>query len=398
LVIKQTEDLIHSSIDSVNDNIEHLLHDEHIIHSLKNSMYPYLKPIYDELMTLEAIKEARKKTNKQISLNGLATYHTHEFNSSRCQTSFDTNFNRADPNSMLLFNAMHGGVILDKDNNPIIKDCVKGGFLNKFSTSGMGQCSLNSNKEQQYIVYSMCDAVAHGHIIDMPVIFREANTHRHLTYMHTPAEKYIITKPNIERQRDSGLAHQNECTARNFGELKYGDLLGDETHKGDKYLEKIYSIEDKTEVNGVFICKDWPEIGAKQMDNLLENLEFRTFILEKYLPTEGDDVYDRLELTRSIIDYEKKTVVIGNVLLSDVIEFCEAFGKLYISMVDDSCSVFKSLKHPYTGREISMIVESIRQLKGIAKGVNKTKRRGNKRNKTKRRGNKRNKTKRKSLH
>ncbi len=399
LIISLTEQIIKSGIDGVNSDtlIEYILlqNDEYMIRSLKDSLYTYLKEIYDELILLEARKRA---SGKQISLAGRDIYNTYNFNSHRCQTPFDTNFNRDDPHSMLLFNTMHGGVILDKKNNYTIKDCGEGAFLNKFSTAGMGQCSFNTNKGNQYIAYLMCYAVSHGQVLDMPVIFREAIAHQNTRTHNTPAEQYLITKPNIERQRDLGLAHQNECTDRNFDELKYGDLLGDESSNGSKYLEKIYGLGDINEANGIYICKDWVEIDAKPMDNLLENNFFLTFILEKYIGKEKEHVYNRITTTKSIIDLVTDVAAINKCMLSDVIKFCEKYGKPHISMVDDSCSVFEPETYLLTQRQIALIADKIRKLgPSIAKGIkrNKTKRNKTKRNKTKRNKTKRNKTKRK---
>ena len=70
-----------------------------------------------------------------------------------------------------------------------------------------------------------------------------------------------------------------------------------------------------------------------------------------------------------------------------LIEFCEKKGRPYISMLDNSCSVFFG-QHPYTDRQVAIIDRKIKELgPNIAKG-GKIKRRRQKTNRKKTKGRK----------
>jgi hypothetical protein len=312
---------------------------------------------------------------KYILIEDVPLFETYEFGSQRCEnTMFDNNFSRHDPESMLLFINMHGGIIITDSlntdlggNEPIVKTC-RDSTLNKFSSAGVGQCTMITRNSSKYIAYSLCEAAINDDIsLDIDIILRESMAHRNAIKSknaRTPLQIYKETPHSTILARTYGLKAQSECTSRNFDEVKYTEeeLLGNVTTFGNKYLEKLYDVKSSSYIT---ICKKWDAIEANIMDNLLENEFFKDFIVNKRDTTKSKS-------TKSI--HNNKVYVISPILLSDIIEFCELYGMTSISILDNSCSVFNG-SQLYTEEEIALINENIKKLPpDIAKGANKTKR------------------------
>ena len=387
VIIGMTEQITGKTIDNI--VVNEIGNDTHTMSKLK-LVYPSLEKEYNKMIENEREQKHIKSLKKRVrtSSRKVSPLDTYDFESRRCaDTVFDYNFERNHPNSMLLFINMHGGINIE-NNNAITKRCT---FLNKFSSSGVGQCAFGANDSSKYIAYQLCFAVNNFHYaLDIDTILRESIAHRIMTHNTTqnPSKLYeTIPHPTIV-QRDAGLDAQLKCKDRNFRQVKYraDKELGNETVVGNTYTDKSYEVANNRSFY-ITICKEWPAIGATQMDNLLENKVFQDFIIEKYYPSEGKNVFDRIKLTKSMRDYEVDVAVVGRVLLSDIIDFCEKYDRPYISMLDNSCSVFFG-QHPYTDRQVAIIDRKIKELgPNIAKG-GKIKRRRQKTNRKKTKGRK----------
>ena len=320
-----------------------------------NIYYKNIKSSYDQI----EMKQRMIKHKKTITAHSGEKLDTYNFKSERCHnTSFDMNFNRTSPSSMLLLISMHGTIIL-RDNNtkPILQTCETA-ILNKFGLAGTGQCTFTSKAGDIYTAHSMCEAVSNPEsILDIHTILREGRTHAKMIINPelSPDQLYQTTQSVMEYQRDKGMERQeerkNRCPTR-YGEVPYGELLGERTTQGTQYLEKMYDYDDIT--LGIIVCKDWPEIDAKCMDNLLTNSKFIYFLTGN---NDANDLFDT------------------PIFLSKIIEFCEQNGRPEISIVDNACSVFEGVD-PLT---VSNILAIDNHIKGsaytnVAKGK-KTKRR-----------------------
>jgi hypothetical protein len=334
---------------------------------------------------LNEISNLINKFQEIIILNPSINYPpliTFNFGSIRCpSTSFDLNYKRDSDTSMLFFIYTHGSIATDEEDNIIVHTCHS---LNKFSASGAGQCTYMSETAAKYIAYALNDAVNNDGILDISTILREGDAHRHaLEDPKSAITTYNETLPTAVSQHNEGLANQSACLGE-FDEIVSSQILGDKTTLGTEFVEKYY-IPDDDDSNCIFICKDWPEIGAKQMDNLLENQLFINYMLTRY----------KKDLTKSIKKFitGEDVVCIRTTLLSNIIDFSEKNGRGDVSIVDRSCSVILG-DHPYTAAQIAEYSRTLDQLgPTVAKG--KTKRKKTKRKKTKRKKTKRKKTKRK---
>jgi hypothetical protein len=358
VIIQETEELAALGIDNL---------DPFVIKKLR-ILFPHLKKEYDEVVEEERINSLKKNIQPVATVPLLETY---EFNSNRCVgTAFDVNFQRTSGDSMLLFINMHGAIVINNNNESIINRCTS---LNKFSSSGVGQCVVFSMNASRYIAYTLCHAIQTGGALDIDTIIRESRAHKNMKPGDNPEKIYQETPTSVAFQHHAGVKRQSECKSRNFQEVNYSDqVLGNETTFGTQYLEKKYSVGDPSECKYITICKEWVEIGASPMDNLLENEVFQMFIIEKYFPTEGDDVHKRITSSKTIRNFTDNVVVIGKILLSDIIEFCESHGRPRVSIIDNSCSLFSGT-HPYTTRQIGNILKNLPDDPTIAKGI-KTKR------------------------
>lgn len=292
-----------------------------------------------------------------------ATYpelHTFEFGSMRCRgTPFDSNFVRKSRTSMLLFISTHGSIVTDDDNKVIVKTC--NGHLNKFSASGAGQCAYVADDASRYIVYALCDAIKHNSgILDVSTILREGTAHHFSLGVPQSAVKMYAETP-------ATVVSQHEASNQKKFCIKTKEMIGDKTTFGNQYVQKRYSIKPQDR-DGIFICKTWKEIGAKPMDNLLENEKFIAFMSETFPNMQLSSVKPLITNT------DENVPCIRSTLLSNVIQFCEMYNKPEISIVDNSCSTINGA-HKYTPRQLANIGHDLDRIPpNVAKGVKRNKR------------------------
>lgn len=309
--------------------------------------------------------------------------YTYDFGSVRCpNTEFEMNFKRGDPDkTMLLYIYTHGAIQLNEKREETRMNGIK---LNKYNISGTGQCAIASVPSARYMVYALSDAVKNNTPLDVQTMLRESLAQS--PDIIDPVEKYKNTLTMKEEQTEFGIKTQDECP-----QVKYdrNNPLGERTSYGNRYVEKIYTLDPNQSMkHGIFICKDWDEIGAGVMDNLLENNEFNIFILKKYGKMPERDgrnstrsrgrsrsrnrEFANLKSYTSLIT-TNEIIVVDGILLSDILEFCKIYYR-HISIVDNSCSVFKD-KHELTQRQVDMFFDKFRKLgDGVAYGIRKTKR------------------------
>jgi hypothetical protein len=287
--------------------------------------YKFIKQKYDKIML------------KNVILKPSAFYipiKTFIFGSVRQQNAFNQHFNKNSSSSMLLNVDLHGGFI---SKTPKVMSGIK---LNKYNNAAPGQCTGASRPQRKYIVYALSDAVLSGSIIDIPTIIREGNAHAtNKLYEDTPTNKDIMFNLEITKRNDT-------TTAQHSGKV------GEEITYGNSFFEKSYEL-DKDEPYGVFLCKDWYEIGGNILDNLLANPFFIHFMNEKYDkahlwgssrnvgPIEEEYFGPYLQLCTPIGRTAPEMVdCIKKFVSSDLFEFCEEHGRPEISLLDSSCSVF----------------------------------------------------------
>jgi len=298
--------------------------------------------------------------------------YTFNFNSIRCpHTKFDNGFVRGSNSSILLFISMHGSTILDKDDKIDVNECF---YLNKFSAAGAGQCSYVSNVSSRYIAYAVCDAINSNGTLDVSTILREASAHHFALGVPESAIK------NYENTIQPSLLQHVKSNASQYC-IKSNIVLGDRMTIGKEFIEKRYSIEPGDK-DGIIICKDWPEIGAKQLDNLLENPVFIEYMIE-------DSVVDLRSSVKSLTkDTNEEIPCVKATYLSDLISFCELHGRPYVSILDNACSnmrghrSYNSDDYKKFGHDLDMLDPNI--AKGFGKkGTNKSKSKSKKKNKDK---------------
>ena len=304
-------------------------------------------------------------------------------------TPFDSLFVRYDPSSMLLYMHLHGTLLIGSNGEPVIKDAPRGVMINKFSMSGTGKCNSSPVSSMQGILYRLCDAVQRRTPIDMETILNQTNAHDYAKIVGP--ERALSVAPSMSTQQHNiGIKNQSSAKTakyqtqsydKRFAETLYGDVPDNNKHTyGNKYVEKYYDIEhDGIARDGIFICKDWSEIGANCMDNLMNNNAFKSFILKKY-----NDEKKISNLTLNLDIDGTQYVSLKHATLTDVLEFCAKFGRPKVSMVDSSCSNFmtKNLQS-VTNRQIKNASEFLKNpiYDNVAKGVKRTKK-GNRYNKT----------------
>jgi hypothetical protein len=298
---------------------------------------------------------------------------------------------------MLLNVDLHGQFI---SKTPKVMSGIK---LNKYNNAAPGQCTPATRPQRKYVAYALSDSVLSGGIIDIPTIIREGRAHsRNQLYEDIETNKDTIFNLEIARRN-------NTTTALHSGKV------GEEITYGDSFFEKKYDL-DEDEPYGVFLCKDWVEIGGNILDNLLANPFFIHFMNQKYdqahvwgtspKPERGsfENKYISSYLHRTAPErgsFENKyigsylqlctpigrtapelVVCIKTFVSSDLFEFCKEYGRPDISLIDFSCSVFAinekldelSLSQSVQERNNSMYDEFTHPKNAsVAKGTRKSK-------------------------
>lgn len=282
---------------------------------------------------------------------------TFNFNSVREENSFNRNFVEMEHNnpssSMFLALNVHGEFVPNSQPHTI-----DGLILNKFSVSAPGQCALMSIHQQMYIFYSMCNAVKTHTIVDVPTILKEGNAHAIISlnitnptiikkgpfqiFLESPSNKDEMYKYEIQDRPTTTTAY-------------HSGKVGETNTKGDSFFIKLYSMGSNEKIPlGIYLCKDWPEIGGVEMDNLIINEKFIQFITSRYpehrmLETRfgHKQLYKQIDPDNPF----KPDIVFGGVkqfTSLDLFEFCKFYGRPHISLVDNSCSVFPSNENSIT--------------------------------------------------
>ena len=345
-----------------------------------------LKKVRDVIKAdIEKIRASERHGIELITLKPSLHYpsfDTFNFGSVRCQdTQFDLNFDRDSNESMLFFISMHGSICAD-DNKVVVNKCKS---LNKFSASGAGQCTQIAHEGSKYIAYALAEAVANNGILDISTILREGNAHHSSLKVNISAVlNYEQTLPTAISQHNYGIAKHAAavCAGEDFQEIVSSEILGDKTTFGIEYVEKGYSVKTGHR-DGIFICKDWPEIGAKSMDNLLENQAFINYILNTYIPSDVPGTFDFVFTTIKplITGSDDDVRCVKRIFLSELIEFSEKNGRPEVNVVDNSCSVLMGMKD-FTCKQIDRFKTFLDSLgDNVAKGVKRTKK-GSRYNKT----------------
>ena len=287
-------------------------------------------------------------------------YATYDFGvAMRNNTPFDSHFSRNDKSSMFLFVHLHGSLNLKSNGEPNVLR-VSGVTLNKYSMSGTGKCNFSSKRYLQHMLNSVCDAIQTNKPIDIETILNETLIHKHAKSVGISEAKLIAPTMAVE-QHKKGITRQAEVFAfssankqtqphkSRLGETPYIDeVIDNNIHTyGETFVEKVYQIDKNDgpdESDGIYLCKDWDEIGASCMDNLMTNRIFIGFICNKY----RDKYLKKLILTYSL--EEERVACMGEIKLSDLLEFCYAYSRPNVSIVDSSCSEFTSS----TGRTLTV--------------------------------------------
>jgi hypothetical protein len=318
--------------------------------------------------------------------------NTYDFGSVRSSlTEFDVNFNvlKSDKSSVLLFIAMHGELMVGDhiDPEPLQNEHM---LLNKFSMASPGHCAVSSFYVRQYVLYAICDAVQTGKPLDILTMFKEARAHlcaKHdnvdciTAFDQTPSALKFAHDFLLKKQLETQLENQSGFSR----EAIYDEVLGGDTYRGNKYYDKYYSFADGIG-GGIFICSDWPEIGAVRMDNLLENEVFITW-MSKF----GFPFIDKSDKLVKAIDVKDEKNGIGITTLNLLTKFCIEHGRFLMNMVDDSCSSFNI--ESINLEQATALSKRLILQKDVAKGIKrkskrKSKRKGNNKSKSKRKGRK----------
>ena len=286
-------------------------------------------------------------------------YATYDFGvAMRNNTPFDSHFSRNDESSMFLFVHLHGSLIIKSNGEPNVL-LVPGVTLNKYSMSSTGKGNFSSKRYLQHMLNSVCDAIQTNKPIDIETILNETLIHKHAKSVGI-SEAKLIAPTMAEEQHKKGITRQAEVVAfssankqtqphkSRLGETPYIDeVIDNNIHTyGESFVEKLYQIDKNdgpNESDGIYLCKDWGEIGASCMDNLMTNRVFIGFICNKY----RDKHLKKLILTYSL--EEERVACMGEIKLSDLLEFCYAYSRPNVSIVDSSCSEFTSS----TGRTLT---------------------------------------------
>ena len=299
-------------------------------------------------------------------------FNTFNFGSVRCQnTVFDVNFDRESGASMLFFISMHGSICAD-DNKVVVNECKS---LNKFSASGAGQCTQIAHEGSKYIAYALADAVENNGPLDISTILREGYAHHSSLIVPISAVlNYEDALPTAISQHYRGIAKHAAavCAGEDFQEIVSSEILGDKTTFGFEYVEKGYSVRTGDR-DGIFICKDWPEIGANRMDNLLENQAFMNYMLKTYIPSDTLEDFVFTTIKPLITGSDDDVKCVKRILLSDLIDFSEKHGRPEVNVVDNSCSVLMG-KKDFTCKQIGRFKTFLDSLGDeVAKGAKRTK-------------------------
>jgi hypothetical protein len=386
LVIDKTKEVVGNNInfESVKNNMRALR--KHI---------PYLQKEYDLMISRKAANYRDKTLNPSTKYPPLKVP---DFDSVRSRnTTFDSNFKIGSPDtSIVIYIDMHGAIELtDRVDNDI--RTVRNINLNKYNISGTGQCTYNTPTRSKYMIYSLSDAVQKDEPLDISTMLREGSAYMNLDIVD-PVKTFNETQSMKIQQTIRGSTDQESTYDRIRPERESTTQIkrreesiydrtrpeGEETTYGNRYAEKIYQLG--SDLGGIFICSEWPEIGAGPMDNLLENDDFNRYMLNKYGTLERrerervsrnryrsrDDV-GVFALSRSLIEEGKEIFVMDGILLTDILLFCEMYGRPNINIVDYSCSVFTNRSgHVLTARQIDMLEKRFKKLDTtVAKGVTK---------------------------
>jgi hypothetical protein len=297
---------------------------------------------------------------------------------------------------MFLFVHLHGSLILKSNGEPNVLK-VPGVILNKFSMSGTGKFNLSSKIYLKHILYNVCDAIQTNKPIDIETLLNESLIHKHAKIVGI-SEAKLTTPAMAEEQHKKGITRQDEVIAllaankqtqppkSRLGETPYIDeVIDNNIHTyGETFIEKVYQIDKNdgpNESDGIYLCKDWVEINASCMDNLMTNSVFIRFICNKY----RDKHFKKIIFSYSL--EEERVACMGEIKLSDLLEFCYLHSRPNVSIVDSSCSeITSSTGRTLTVRGIANASKKAQKLDpNTAKGTKKRKQKKEKRT----RGNKR---------
>ena len=339
------------------------------IHILKEYI-PDLKVEYDLMISRKASNYKVKMLNPNPKYTSLIAS---DFGPVRSpNTTFDSNFKKRSP-AILLYIKMHGAIALDKRFNSITSD--RDIMLNKYNVSAIGQCAYDTEHRATYMVYSLSDALKNNTPLDIATMLREALAND--TYNIVDTDKTFNETPSIKMDQTIENSKRLSTGRRHLTISDANRPEGEETAYGNEYAEKIYALDrDETIAGGIFICSEWPEIGAGPLDNLLENDMFKAYMLEKYSKKKRKNDFHELHNlgylrnSKSLIERNKKNVIDG-ILLTDIVFFCKTRGRPNINIVDVSCSAFMQ-EHTLSPRQIDMIEKRLKKLgPTVAKGVKK---------------------------
>jgi hypothetical protein len=351
-------------------------------------LYGYIVDDNTRVRERDAVEQRRiQSLIPTVSLqpnDNYAPYLTYDFGPTmQPNTPFDSLFVRDEPSSMLLFMHLHGALIINQSGEPSIMT-VPSVMLNKYSMSGTGKCNGSSVPFMVHILYKLCDAVQKNTPIDVETILNETIAHGYAKT--TGPERALSMAPTMSTyQHTRGIEKQNNADAfrtasvqtqpygKRLVETHYGDVADNNKHTyGAHYVEKIYTIQnDGIARDGIFICKDWSEIGAKCMDNLMDNMQFKLFIVKKY-----KDEEQMLKIVANLDFVGNPSTSLDCVSLSDVLEFCATVGKPNVSMVDSTCSNFMTKTiSSVSNRQITNALKFLKnpEYDNVAKGVKRTK-------------------------
>ena len=320
-----------------------------------------IKSIYRDIRKRKIIEPSEK-------YGQLAVY---DFGSNRRNgTQFEINYysRGATPdNSILLYIFMHGEILLSGGSPILMED--RDVTINKYSTSSPGQCSINSSYAGKYMIYALSGALQNNTPLDVGAMLRESLLPPNLADPQESFRNSLSAKEVAARQFASGNQELRSIRKTNTVELAYdiNNPTGEEVTSGYQYIEKGFSLDHIAQDRGIYLCNDWARIGGGAMDNLLGNKEFIMFMLDKY----GDSVLDNLTEQKSLNG--EPVAIMDSIKMSDIIEFCKVNGKPHISIVDGSCSVLTGNRH-IGHRRGTLVANYIRELKGYAKGIVKSRR------------------------
>ena len=317
---------------------------------------------------------------------------TYDFGSVREDNSFYRNFVKMETQkntSMLLCLMMHGMFVPSPQNQ-----VIRGEFLlNKFSVAAPGQCSISIQYGlgNRYIQYAICDAVQKGSIVDVPTILREGYAHTTIqnptSVNYTPNEIFKATPTNLDKM------YKNELE-RISSTVYHSGKVGETNTEGNEFFEKIYTLDNDDPRHGLFLCKDWVEIGGVAMDNLLANRLFIHFMNNRHEPTNNwsadginsplkEQFYGKFVQLYNMVSTDKvedkRLYCIKKFWSSDLFTFCAMYGRSNLSLIDKSCSVFSDCDTIQEYHRLSLHPKSAKGIrKGPRKGSRKNTRKGKK--------------------